>query len=397
MLDAIPENDRLKYDGMPGTGEPGEYDPSGTLAHFGATSNHRDVFFTPQCSGLATNLLQCWFHKNGLNLPQGDCADEALMACHHFHGHKDSDTFPNTGVSVPDFSTSVAARDGIIHHHWLDLYFTVSLGVYGEWSALESEIISRHVPVGGVFLDIGAHIGTISAAIARHVGDKGKVIAVEVQRNFCEMVARTAAANSMPQLVVVNAAIHVSNSMCITGAESSGIAMPTNFGGFEVADCQQYHKRLMLSKENRNSPPPTFSTYSGAKEAVVNSITIDSIVETMGLTSLHAIKLDCEGAEHLALQGGLQALKQFSPAIFFEDNDVAIKVYAKNETTKYIPTSKKMQSLYRELLQPLGYECTQLQVPIFNPGNFRGQSFNMFGSQASVVIECKTQRGDSEL
>ena len=129
----------------------------------------------------------------------------------------------------------------------------------------------------------------------------------------------------------------------------------------------------------------------------MNSITIDSIVETMGLTSLHAIKLDCEGAEHLALQGGLQALKQFSPAIFFEDNDVAIKVYAKNETTKYIPTSKKMQSLYRELLQPLGYECTQLQVPIFNPGNFRGQSYNMFGSQASVVIECKTQRGNNEL
>ena len=138
-----------------------------------------------------------------------------------------------------------------------------------------------------------------------------------------------------------------------------------------------------------------FSTYSGAKEAVVNSITIDSIVETMGLTSLHAIKLDCEGAEHLALQGGLQALKQFSPAIFFEDNDVSWN--AKNEATKYIPTSKKMQSLYRELLQPLGYECTQLQVPVFNPGNFRGQSFNIFGLQASVVIECKTQRGSSEL
>jgi len=387
VLDAVPESDRLKFDGTPGAGEPGEYDPAGTLAHFGATSNHRDVFYAPQCSGLATNLLQCWFYKAGLSLPQSDCADEALIACHHFHGQRNWEMFPDSSVSVPDFSTSVAARHGVIHHHLLDLYFTASLAVYGEWSGLESDIIARHVPEGGVFLDIGAHVGTISAAIARHVGDTGRVVAVEVQSNFCDMIARTAAANSMPQLTVVNSAIHVSNSMCVTAAESSGIAMPTNFGGFEVSDCKQYHKRLMLSKETRKSPHPAFSSNFGAKEAVVSSVTIDSLVNTHALTSLHAIKLDCEGAEHLALQGGLQALKQFSPAIFFEDSNA----------TKYAPTSKKMQSLYLELLQPLGYECTQLQVPVFNPGNFRGQPFNIFGSQASVVVECYVRRASSEL
>ncbi len=138
MLDAVPESDRLKFDGTPGAGEPGEYDPAGTLAHFGATSNHRDVFYAPQCSGLATNLLQCWFHKAGLNLPQSDCADEALIAYHHFHGQRNWEMFPDAGVSVPDFSTSVAARHGVIHHHLLDLYFTASLAVYGECSALES-------------------------------------------------------------------------------------------------------------------------------------------------------------------------------------------------------------------------------------------------------------------
>jgi FkbM family methyltransferase len=394
VLDTIPENDRHNFDGTPGMGEPGEYDPSGTLAHFGSTSNHRDVFYTPKCAGLATHLLQCWFHKAAHNLPQEDCSDAALLACHYFHGKKDRGVFPDTGITVPDFSTSVEARDGVIHHHLLDLYFTGSLASYGEWSALESEIIARHVPVGGVFLDVGAHVGTISAAIARHVGEQGKVIAVEVQSNFCEMVARTAAANSMPQLVVVNAAIHVSNSMCVTGAVSSGIAMPTNFGGFEVSECNQFHKRLMLAKENRDSPSPTYSSHFGQKEAVVNSVTIDSLVSMHGLTSLHAIKLDCEGAEHAALQGGLQALKQFSPAIFFEDNDVALN--ATDDATDYNPTSKKMQGLYTELLRPLGYHCTQLLVPVYNPKNFRERPENIFGSQFSVVIQCKSQRS-SEL
>jgi hypothetical protein len=98
VLDAVPESDRLKFDGTPGMGEPGEYDPAGTLAHFGATSNHRDVFFAPQCSGLAANLLQCWFHKAGLNLPQSDCADKALIACHHVHGQRNWEMFPDAGV-----------------------------------------------------------------------------------------------------------------------------------------------------------------------------------------------------------------------------------------------------------------------------------------------------------
>jgi FkbM family methyltransferase len=396
VLDAIPENDRLKYDGAPVMEQdPGAYDPSGTLAHFGATSNHRDVFYVPQCAGLATNLLQCWFYKAGRSLPQSDCGDESLIACHHFHGQKDSDMFPNTGISVPDFSTSVAARDGILHHHLLDLYFTASLAVYGEWSALESEIIARHIPVGGVFLDIGAHVGTISAAIARHVGDQGKVIAVEVQPNFSEMIARTASANSLPQLLVVNAAIHESHSLCVTAPVSSGIAMATNFGGFEIAECKQYHKRLMLTKENRNSPHPTFSSVFGSEEAVVNTVAIDSLVEALQLTSLHAIKLDCEGSEFRALQGGMKALKKFSPAIFFEDNDVTWN--EKNEASQYVPTSVKMQSLYAELLRPLGYGCTQLQVPVFNERNFRGQSQSIFGRQASIVIECKVQQESGEL
>ena len=160
-----------------------------------------------------------------------------------------------------------------------------------------------HAPEGGVFLCVGARVAAISAAIARHVGASGTVVAAQAQGSFCDVMARTAAANSMLQLTIVNSAIHVSNSMCVTAAESSGIAMPTNFGGFEVSDCKQYHKRLMLSKETRKSPPPAFSSDYGAKEAVISSVTIDSLVNEHALTSFHAIKLDCEGAEHLALQG----------------------------------------------------------------------------------------------
>ncbi len=114
--------------------------------------------------------------------------------------------------------------------------------------------------------------------------------------------------------------------------------MPTNFGGFEVSDCKQYHNRLMLSKETRKSPPPAFGSNFGAK-AVVSSVTIESFVNEHELTSLHAIKLDCEGAEHLALQGGLQALKQFSPAIFFEVRAIMSQKVLCTSTAATLPDS----------------------------------------------------------
>jgi hypothetical protein len=139
--------------------------------------------------------------------------------------------------------------------------------------------------------------------------------------------------------------------MCVTGAETSVIAMPTNFGGNVVSDCKHNSKRRpwpsisppwlgktststtkgsCCQKENQNFPPPTFRSYFGAKtEALVNPFTIDSLVNVHRLTSLHAIKLDCEGAEHLALQGCLQALKQFCPPHIFQGQCRCIRLEKK--------------------------------------------------------------------
>ena len=146
--------------------------------------------------------------------------------------------------------------------------------------------------------------------------------------------------------------------------------MPTNFGGFEVSDCKQYHNRLMLSKETRKSPPPAFGSNFGVKEAVVSSVTMESLVNEHALTSLHAIKLDCEGAEYLALQGGLQALKQFSPAIFFEDNDAAFDV--KSSATKYAPTSKKCRACTRSCCSLLDTSARNCWCPCSIRATFEG-------------------------
>ena len=43
----------------------------------------------------------------------------------------------------------------------------------------ELDFLRAHVPAGGVFVDVGANVGTYAMALARHVGAGGKVIAIE--------------------------------------------------------------------------------------------------------------------------------------------------------------------------------------------------------------------------
>ena len=169
---------------------------------------------------------------------------------------------------------------------------------------------------------------------------------------------------------------------------SSTVAMPTNFGGFEVSSCNQHEKRLLITKDYRaGSVTPTYYSDVGTTLGVISTTTIDYIVKQQGLTSLNAIKLDCEGAEHRALQGGLQSLKRFSPAIFFEDNSISWDDATWLSKT-YVPATQQMKKLHSSLLQPLGYRCMQHHVPVFNPGNHRGRSHNLFGDQSSVVVFC---------
>src|SRR6195952_4508034 len=49
-----------------------------------------------------------------------------------------------------------------------------------DYNIEELDFLRKHVPViGGVFVDVGANVGTYAMVLARHVGPAGKVIAIE--------------------------------------------------------------------------------------------------------------------------------------------------------------------------------------------------------------------------
>ena len=48
-----------------------------------------------------------------------------------------------------------------------------------DYNLEELDFLRTHTPAGGVFVDVGANVGTYALALARHVGAVGKVIAIE--------------------------------------------------------------------------------------------------------------------------------------------------------------------------------------------------------------------------
>src|SRR5260370_20317348 len=48
-----------------------------------------------------------------------------------------------------------------------------------DYNLEELDFLRAHTPAGGVFVDVGANVGTYALALARHVGAGGKVIAIE--------------------------------------------------------------------------------------------------------------------------------------------------------------------------------------------------------------------------
>ena len=167
----------------------------------------------------------------------------------------------------------------------------------GAWDPETWAIVSEHLPEGGTFIDVGAHIGYYSLKAARKVGAGGHVVAIEpnpltlqqlrsnVQRNRAFMVAIEPVACSDSEAVLEFFGADHSN----TGASS-------------------------LSRENASvwGPPASYR---------VRARPLDAVVREMNLLRVDVVKIDVEGAEMKVLQGANETLSRFHPALVIEIMD----------------------------------------------------------------------------
>jgi FkbM family methyltransferase len=144
-----------------------------------------------------------------------------------------------------------------------------------DYNIEELDFLRAQTPViGGVFVDIGANVGTYAMPLARHVGAAGKVIAVEPHPVTHARLAFNRGASDFTQVVLVAAA----------AGSSDG--------------------ELMIETDGDNLGASHIASRDRASNAIkVPSLRLQRILAEAGVTHVDALKIDVEGYEDRVLTG----------------------------------------------------------------------------------------------
>lgn len=212
-----------------------------------------------------------------------------------------------------------------------DIWVGRSLEKYGEFSESEVQVFRDLIKPGYSVLDIGANIGCHTVALSRLVGPNGTVFAYEPERNNFNTLCGNVSINNLKNVYCFQKAV---------GSTSGTIAVPeldlqrtVNFGG------------LSLDQD-----------YSSGVHYPVPLITLDEC----NFIRLNFIKIDIEGMEKLALEGGKEIIKNLKPFLYVEND-----------------REEKAKALI-DYIHSIDYVCYKHLAPLFNPNNFFEEPNDVF-------------------
>jgi FkbM family methyltransferase len=143
-----------------------------------------------------------------------------------------------------------------------------------DYNIEELDFLRGHTPDGGVFVDVGANVGTYAMPLARHVGAGGKVIAVEPHPVTHARLAFNRGASDFTQVLLVATAAGPSDG------------------------------ELMIETDGDNLGASHIVSDDRAGNAIkVPSLRLQRILGDAGVTHVDALKIDVEGFEDRVLTG----------------------------------------------------------------------------------------------
>ena len=144
-----------------------------------------------------------------------------------------------------------------------------------DYNLEELDFLRAHTPQDGVFVDVGANVGTYAMVLARHVGVSGKVIAIEPHPVTHARLAFNRAASGFPQVILVAAAAGASDGTLLIETDGD------NLGASHVVT----------------------EAISGRGAIKVASLRLQRIIEEASVSHVDALKIDVEGFEDRVLTG----------------------------------------------------------------------------------------------
>lgn len=143
-----------------------------------------------------------------------------------------------------------------------------------DYNLEELNFLRAHVPAGGVFVDVGANVGTYGLALASHVGADGKVIAIEPHPVTHARLSFNCAASNFSQVILVAAAAGPADGEVLIETDGD------NLGASHVV-----------------------SGAASANAIKVPSLRLTRILADAGVAKVDALKIDVEGFEDRVLTG----------------------------------------------------------------------------------------------
>jgi len=157
----------------------------------------------------------------------------------------------------------------------------------GEYEPPLMRFLQTHKTEGWTCLDVGANVGAVALALAKHAGPAGKVYAFEPGPPNQQRLRRNLALN------------------------------PSLAGRMEVRECGVGDRpgELWWAEEYGN-PGNALLSERGTHKIPV--ITLDAFLRERSLPRVDFVKIDVEGMELQVMHGARELLRKFHPALYFE-------------------------------------------------------------------------------
>lgn len=205
----------------------------------------------------------------------------------------------------------IIKRDGI--NYRVDLSKVIDYGIFlGGWEPYTIQFLKSYLKQGHHVLEVGANIGAHSLLIAKLIGEKGQLIAIEPTKFALNKLTHNISLNKdLSNITVVDK-----------------IVSDTVYKGNDIFN----------SDWNMNSS-------QSPQNIEFVSTTLDLIVQKAALQRVDLIKIDVDGYDYKALRGAKNIIEKYKPTIFVE-----LCEYAVNEQ------GDSVVDIFT-YLESFGYEC----------------------------------------
>lgn len=189
----------------------------------------------------------------------------------------------------------VIIQSGVARGVWVNCNRSNPAYSLGNNELIVQKIFQTHLQPGDVLFDIGANVGFFTVISARLVGQQGHIYAFEPEAENVAAIRHNVVLNGFGNVTVIDSAV--------SDKSGQGELLVAHYSGGSALSTV-------------DTPPPDLK-----ETRVVETVSIDELMDNESLSRPKIVKIDVEGAELTVMKGMVETMRQYRPIILYEIDD----------------------------------------------------------------------------